>query len=212
MQMVDFLFRWLHLIFGVVWIGLLYYFNFVQGEYFKQASSEALADVKQKLVPRALAWFRWASVLTFASGLLLFGGLVHAHLFNDFIILGAVIGFLMFLNVWLIIWPQQKIVLGLVSGDAAAAAAKAALASRTNTLFSMPVLFCMLGSPHLGYQSGHLLAAQGGGLGLYLALLLVVLLEFNAWFGKLGPLASIRGVIHMSLALAAALYCLVLFL
>ncbi|SMF02968.1 Predicted membrane protein [Alteromonadaceae bacterium Bs31] len=212
MEIVDFLFRWMHVLFGVVWVGMLYYFNFVQTEYFKQAEPEALADAKAKLAPRALGWFRWAAMLTLISGVILLVGVHHRSLMNDYIILGALLGILMFLNVWLVIWPNQKIVLGMVEGDAAVAAKKAALASRTNVLFSAPMLFCMLGSPHLGYVADYLLVAQGGGLGLIAALALTVLLQVNAIFGKLGPIASIRGVIHMSLALTAVFFLLLLFL
>jgi hypothetical protein len=79
-------------------------------------------------------------------------------------------------------------------------------------LFSAALAFFMLASPHLGYSADHLLVANGGGLGLWLSLAIVALLEVNAIVGKPGPIASIRGVIHMSLALTALLYCLTLFL
>jgi len=212
MEIVNFLFKWMHFLFGIAWIGLLYYFNFVQTEYFKEASPEGLSDAKAKLAPRALAWFRWAAMATFVTGVILLGGMMHTNLYNEHIVLGATMGTLMFLNVWLIIWPNQKIVLGLAEGDAAAAGPKAALASRTNTLFSGPMAFFMLGSTHLGYQADSLLAANGGGIGMFAGLAIILLLELNAIFGKPGPIASIRGVIHMSIALAAVLYCLILFL
>ena len=212
MEIIDFVFRWAHVLFGIAWIGLLYYFNFVQTEYFKEAEAAALADAKAKLAPRALAWFRWAAMLTFITGVLLFGGIQGRGVLNDYIVVGALMGTLMFLNVWLIIWPKQKIVLGLAEGDAALAAPKAALASRTNTLFSAPMLFCMLASSHLGYSAQNLLAANGGGLGMWLAIALIALVQLNALFGKAGPIASIRGVIHMSLFLAAVIFCLILFL
>lgn len=213
MEIVEFLFRWTHLLFGITWIGLLYYFNFVQTEYFKEADPTALADAKAKLAPRALWWFRWGAMATFLTGLVLLGSIPHGSiLLNDYIVIGALLGTLMFFNVWLIIWPNQKIVLGLASGDAAVAGPKAALASRTNALFSGPMAFCMLGSPHLGYHADYLSAAVGGGLGLWLSVVLVGLLEINAVVGKLGPIASIRGVIHMSLALTAVIFLLLLFL
>lgn len=212
MEIIDFVFRWAHVLFGIAWIGLLYYFNFVQTEYFKEAEAAALADAKAKLAPRALAWFRWAAMLTFITGVLLFGGIHGRGVLNDYIVVGALMGTLMFLNVWLIIWPKQKVVLGLAEGDAALAAPKAALASRTNTLFSAPMLFCMLASSHLGYSAQNLLAANGGGLGMWLAIALIALVQLNAVFGKAGPIASIRGVIHMSLFLAAVIFCLILFL
>lgn len=213
MNAVNFLFRWVHVLFGIAWIGMLYYFNFVQTEYFKEAETSALADCKLKLAPRALWWFRWAALFTLLTGVVLWGGLHQGGVFvNDYIVVGAVMGIVMFLNVWLIIWPKQKIVLGLAEGDAAAAAPRAGLASRTNTLLSAPMVFCMLASPHMGYQAEHLLGGNGGGLGMWLALALVALIEVNAIFGKPGPIASVRGVIHMSLALTAVVVCLLIYL
>lgn len=213
MEIVNFLFRWAHLLFGITWIGLLYYFNFVQTEYFKEADPAVLPDAKAKLAPRALWWFRWGAMATFLTGLLLLGMISHGpNLLNDYIVVGVLLGTLMFFNVWLIIWPNQKIVLGLATGDAAKAGPKAGLASRTNTLFSGPMAFCMLASPHLGYSADYLLSTNGGGLGLWLSVALVTLLEINAVVGKPGPIASIRGVIHMSLALTAVIFCLMLYL
>ena len=133
--LLDVVMRWGHIVFGVAWIGLLYYFNFVQTEYVKEADDGAKADVMAKLAPRALWWFRWAAMFTFLTGLLLIGSVMHRYGgVNLSITLGILMGTLMMLNVWLIIWPNQKIVIGLESGDKAAAAPKAGLASRTNTL------------------------------------------------------------------------------
>ncbi len=204
-DLVVFLFRWSHLLFGITWIGLLYYFNFVQGGYFKQASPEALSDAKAKLAPSALWWFRWGAMMTFLTGVVLLVGLHHTSLINDYIIIGSALGTLMFLNVWLVIWPNQKIALGLVEGDGPAAAAKALLASRTNTLFSAPMAYCMLASSHFGYQADSLLVANGGGTGLWAALALVALLEVNALVGRQGPIATVSGVITSSLVLTAVL-------
>ena len=212
MVIVSFLFKWLHLLAGFVWMGMLYYFNFVQTEYFKEASSDALGDAKAKLAPRALWWFRRGAEVTLLTGVVLLVGLMHKQLLNDYIVIGATLGIIMFLNVMIIIWPNQKIVLGLKEGDAAVAAPKAALASRTNTLFSAPMAFCMLASHQMGYSSEHLLAFEGADLGLWLSLGLVLLLEANAIFGKIGPLKTVRGVIHLGLALSAVIYCLTLFL
>lgn len=212
MEIINFLFRWIHLLVGIAWIGLLYYFNFVQTEYFKEAEASALPDVKAKLAPRALWWFRWAAMMTFLTGLVLLMGLHHQSNIDSYIVLGATLGTLMFLNVWLIIWPNQKIVLGLAEGDAAAAGPKAALASRTNTLFSGPMAFFMLASAHLGGKGSYLLSTSGLSTGLLVALAIVALLEANALFGKPGPIASVRGVIHISLALTAVLVGIVLYL
>ena len=103
---VAFLLRWIHLLAGVAWIGLLWYFNFVQGEYFKEADASSKSDAIRKLVPRALWWFRWGAMFTFLSGIALLG---VKHLTGYGIIVGAALGILMFLNVWLVIWPKQKI-------------------------------------------------------------------------------------------------------
>ncbi|MEZ5471758.1 MAG: urate hydroxylase PuuD [Marinicella sp.] len=209
---VDMLARWGHGLFGITWIGLLYYFNFVQGEYFKEASKDALPDVKAKLATRALWWFRWGAMMTFLTGVVLLG--VLGSTLNAFMLLGAVLGTFMMLNVWLIIWPNQKVVLGLVSGDVAKSAGKAGLASRTNTLFSAPMLFCMLASKHGAAVAVGMGAVSMTGLttGLIAALALAVLLELNALFGKMGPMASVAGVIHMSLILTAAMVGLVVYL
>lgn len=208
---VDLLARWGHGLFGITWIGMLYYFNFVQGEYFKEASKEALPDVKAKLATRALWWFRWGAMLTFITGVVLLGGLAAAV--NGWILLGALMGTFMMLNVWLIIWPKQKVVLGLKTGDVASSAAKAGLASRTNVLFSAPMLFCMFASKHgAAVMAGMVPVASGMTTGLMAALALVVLLELNALFGKMGPMASVKGVIHMSILLTAVLVALVAYL
>jgi uncharacterized membrane protein len=102
-----FIARWIHLLGGVAWIGLLWYFNFVQGEYFKVADGAAKSDAIRKLVPRALFWFRWAAVVpssaTHHAWRQAHDGLQHYRRFNP--------GTLMFLNVWLVIWPNQKIVI-----------------------------------------------------------------------------------------------------
>ncbi len=206
---LEFLFRWAHVLFGITWIGLLYYFNFVQTEYFKEATADAKSDAVKKLAPRALWWFRWGAMFTFLTGLYLLaklGGTV-----NGYILVGALAGVIMFLNVWLVIWPAQKIVCGIAPGDAAAAAPKAGLASRTNTLLSGTMLMGMLGSKH-GVPGGDaLLPLSGGGmtLGVILGLLIVLLLGVNGIKGKMGPMASVKGVVHCSIALAVVLFAVI---
>lgn len=208
---IEFIFRWAHVVFGVVWIGMLYYFNFVQTEYFKEAEKEsALPDAKAKLAPRALWWFRWGAMFTFLTGLVLLYMIgAHNSLAGNYPVIwvGALAGILMFLNVWLIIWPKQQVVLGLngKTGDGPAAAAKAGLASRTNTLFSGPMLFGMLGSKHLYIQ-------DPGGVGFYACVAIILLLEANALFGKTGPMTSVKGVIHCSIGLTAVMWALLAFL
>ena len=209
MQLIDFLFRWAHVLFGITWIGMLYYFNFVQGGYFKEASAEALADAKAKLAPKALWWFRWGALFTFITGFYLLHYLGKINGFHNYIAVGALMGTFMFLNVWLIIWPNQQIALGIKEGDAAKAAAKALLASRTNVLFSAPMLFGMLVGAH---WPGHGYGSSAGGTGLSLTLLLVIALELNGIIGKQGPLATVKGVIHCSLGLTAVMVALLTFL
>ena len=201
MGLIDFLARWGHLLFGITWIGMLYYFNFVQGGYFKEASSEGLADAKAKLAPSALWWFRWGAMFTFITGVYLLATLGGTLAGNGYILIGALMGTFMFLNVWIIIWPAQQIALGMKEGDGPAAGAKALLASRTNTLFSAPMAFFMLASAHKqAMPTGFSLDN-----GFYIALAIVVILEVNAIVGKQGPMASVKGVIHSSLGLTAIL-------
>jgi uncharacterized membrane protein len=206
-MIVEFIARWFHVIFGIVWIGMLYYFNFVQTEYFKEAEADAKADAMKKLAPRALWWFRWGAMFTFLTGLyLLYAVGAHSSLMGQPIIwIGAIAGILMFLNVWLIIWPKQQIVLGMKEGDGPASAAKAGLASRTNTLFSGPMLFGMLGSKHL-------YIADISNTAVYACLALIVALELNALFGKTGPMTSVVGVIHCSIGLVAVIWGILAFL
>ncbi len=199
---VNMLSRWGHLLFGMTWIGLLYYFNFIQGGYFKSATPEGLTDAKAKLAPEALWWFRWAAMFTFITGIILLYGVMKMGVMNSYISVGALLGTFMFLNVWLIIWPNQKIVLGMVEGDTAAAGGKALLASRTNTLFSGPMAFCMLAGPHFGAYAKTMSTSATA---MYVALAITVILELNAIFGKQGPIASVRGVIVSSLVLTAVM-------
>jgi uncharacterized membrane protein len=192
-------FRSLHVLFGIAWIGLLYYFNFVQAEYVKIADPDAKADVFKKLAPNALWWFRWAALFTFLTGVILLHQ-IYVRIGTE-IILGATMGTIMMLNVWGIIWRNQKIVLGMKEGDAAVAGAKAGLASRTNTLFSVPMLMYMVYSVH------------GGNVGmgvsmnaLYLGLGIILAIEANAIWGKMVPvITSVRAVIISSFALAIIL-------
>lgn len=206
MDVLNMLTRWGHLLFGMTWIGLLYYFNFIQGGYFKSATPEGLADGKAKLAPAALWWFRWGAMFTFITGLILLESVRKMNVMNDYIVVGAVMGTLMFLNVWLIIWPNQKIALGMDEGDGPSAGAKALLASRTNTLFSAPMAFCMLAGPHFaGYGMGI------GSMAMWVALAVVAVLEVNAVVGKQGPMTTVRGVIVSSLVLTAIIISILVF-
>lgn len=207
---LAFIIRWVHLLAGVAWIGLLWYFNFVQGEYFKEAEAATKNEAFRKLVPRALWWFRWGAMFTLISGVALLG---LKHLMGYGIIVGALLGTLMFLNVWMIIWPNQRIAIasaekvaagGEADPAAAGALAKAGLASRTNTLFSIPMLFFMASSVHLAQLAQPVMRASV--LSLIVVFGLIVLLELNALKGKMGPMTSVKGVIHMGLLLTLVLY------
>ncbi len=212
-----FFLRWFHVFFGVIWIGHLYYFNFVQGAFFAETDAATKSKAIQQLVPRALWWFRYGALFTIITGLLLIAGRMHMGFnfhtsWGILINTGMTLGTLMFLNVWLIIWPNQKIVIasatqvaggGQALPEAAAAAAKAGLASRTNTLFSIPMLFCMTAAKNLTINVGD---NANFGLAYGVVMSIILLLEYNAIKGKLGPLTTVKGVIHCGFALAAVLY------
>ena len=146
----EMLLRWGHLLAGITWIGMLYYFNLVQGEFFKEAQAQTKSEAIEKLLPRALFWFRYGAVVTLLTGLGMLG--LRGGGGSVDIYVGSLLGIIMFSNVWLIIWPNQQIVIAstkqVAQGQeplpqAAAAAATAGLASRTNALFSMPMLYFM---------------------------------------------------------------------
>ena len=212
-----FLLRWGHYLAGITWIGLLYYFNFIQGEWFKETDAGAKTAAVQKLVPRVLWWFRWGAMGTFLTGAAILGirySQAGAELLNTswsiFILTGAAMGTFMFLNVWLIIWPNQKIVIANASGqpnpNAAAAGAKAGLASRTNTLFSIPLLFFMGAASHLPLN----LNPDFNGWVMLVALAVIIGgLELNGIIGKTGIMTSVKGVIGCGFALIAVLYTVI---
>ena len=151
--------RWLHTFFGILWIGLLYYFNFVQIRKMPEIPAELKPAVSKYIAPEALFWFRWAAAFTVLMGLILAwlrGYLVQALTLgatehpigvgHSFIGLGMWLGLIMAFNVWVFIWPAQKIALGIVDGDAdakAAAGRRGMVFSRLNTFLSVPMLACM---------------------------------------------------------------------
>jgi uncharacterized membrane protein len=145
--------RWGHFLAGITWVGLLYYFNFVQAPAMASFSPETKAELFQEggLARRALWWFRWAAMFT-----LIFGGILYMHLAKTGaegvdIRIGATLAIIMWFNVWFVIWPAQKRVLGIVAAEAetkAAAGRRALIASRTNVLLSIPMLFFMASSSH----------------------------------------------------------------
>ena len=200
--LLDVLFRYAHIVFGVAWIGLLYYFNFVQTEYVKEADDGAKADVMAKLAPRALWWFRWAALFTFLTGLIMLWWVSSQQRFNLGIALGALMGTIMMLNVWGIIWPNQKIMIGLTEGDKTVAGPKAALASRTNTLLSLPMLYFMVASVHGPLASGGAWVSVNS-TALIIGLVIIIVIEANVIWGKmLGLIQSVSGVITSSIILA----------
>ncbi len=153
--------RYLHVWAGILWIGLLYYFNFVQIPTMPSVPAELKKGVTGYIAPAALFWFRWAAVATVVLGLLVAemsqGGYVMRALqlqegFRT-IGIGMWLGLIMAANVWFVIWPNQKKALGIVPTDEAGtkrAAGNAMMASRTNLILSLPMLYCMIGQPHIG--------------------------------------------------------------
>ncbi len=160
-----FLFRWLHVLSGVMWIGLLYYFNFVQIPNMPNIPDEQKPAISKVIAPAALFWFRWAALATIVTGLILgyLNGYIHdamsLGMMNDFQVpkniaigIGMWLGIIMGFNVWFVIWPNQKRALGLVEADAetkAASARTAMLFSRTNTMLSIPMLFAMVSAQNI---------------------------------------------------------------
>ncbi len=159
----GFFFRWLHVLSAVMWIGLLWYFNFVQIPNMPKIPDDQKPAIGKVIAPAALFWFRWGAMATIITGLILAmmnGYLVDAILLglNDgvakhtMIGIGMWLGIIMWANVWFMIWPNQKKALGMVEVSAeekAAAARTAMLFSRTNTLLSIPMLFAMVSAQNL---------------------------------------------------------------
>jgi len=217
---VMFLLRWIHFLAGITWIGLLYYFNFVQTPFVGETQPAERGALVSKLVPRALWWFRWGAMFTFLSGWLIIldrmgrGGF-FAGSYGWAILLGGLLGSIMWANVWFVIWPKQKIVIknaldtgaGKPADPAAApAGARAGLASRTNTLFSIPMLFFMGAASHLTLG-----VPRSGAAFWIVALIIMAAVEINALAGKPGTattkmLATVKGTLWAGFILAAVFY------
>jgi uncharacterized membrane protein len=163
MDWVPAISRWIHLLAGVMWIGLLYYFNFVNVAAAKAAAADGTAaGIGKHVMPRALFWFRWAAVVTWLAGAALLG----RHFLDAFFFLnkayypigvGAWFGTIMLINVWWLIWPNQKKILGIVAAsdeEKNKARRVAFLASRTNTMFSIPMLYFMAAGAHSALYFG----------------------------------------------------------
>jgi uncharacterized membrane protein len=223
MEWVEFLLRWIHFLAGITWIGVLYYFNFIQTPFFgTDLGGQAKSAMTRGLVPNALWWFRWGAMFTFLSGLLILllkwgHGTPLDSGYMTRILTGALMGTLMWANVWFVIWPAQKVVIanaenvaagGQADPSAAARGGKAGMASRTNTLFSIPMLFFMGSASHLPSLTGV------GGVSLYwlVALVVVLAVEINGLIGpgasSQKPLTTVSGTIHFGLALTVVLVIL----
>jgi len=222
--------RWLHVLFGIAWIGLLYYFNFVQVPSFAEMSAAARNEAITKLATRALWWFRWAALGTAIFGILITGA--TQDYYKDFfsrangasIFLGMIIALTMLYNVWMVIWPNQRIVIanaanvlagGQADPAAAAAGRRAFLASRQNVMFSVPMLWFMVGTSHF-YTAFSDPGAGSVWLFLIVALIIVGVLEANA-LGFIGgtaaspvkqPYESVASVIISGFVLWAILWIL----
>jgi len=208
-----FLARWLHVIMGITWIGLLYYFNFVQVPAFAEMEAAARNNAIDKLASRALWWFRWAAAATLATGILillfqtdatdtsqLFSGDYFKSVPGMAILTGILLAVTMFFNVWLVIWPNQRKVIanarnvqagGEADPTAAAAGRKAALASRQNTIFSFAMLLFMVGTAHFFLPGRFKFFPSGGDRAIYWVIVLVIwlLFELNA-LGVIGGTAA----------------------
>ena len=185
----DLILRWAHVIFGIIWMGHLYFFNLVNVPFQADLDKELKPKVNPKLLLRAFWWFRWGAMYTFIFGWLLFGKnyLGAQHLISSpdggmsgramWILFGAALGSIMWFNVWFVIWPRQKLILGgMAAGtphpDAAKLAGTAGKASRFNTYASGPMLFAMIVPNNYSGWS-------------HSGMLLILILGLGFWFGMI---------------------------
>jgi uncharacterized membrane protein len=222
-----FLLRWFHFLAGVTWIGILYYFNFVQTPFLAtELGGQARSQVTRGLLPEAMWWFRWGAMITFLTGWLIvltkFGhdGVPLSSGYMTMILTGGLIGTLMWYNVWFVIWPIQRRVIasanavaggGQADPDAAKLAPNAGLASRTNTMLSVPMLFFMGAASHFGrlQPTGEKSVAPYW----IVALVIILALEIHLLIGNRGlatqkylTAPAARGVIHAGFGVAVLLY------
>jgi uncharacterized membrane protein len=222
------LLRWLHILAGITWIGLLYYFNFVQAPFFAEIEADVRTTAVRKLVPRALAWFRYAALVTFLAGLVIIiirladeGSVLLGTSYWLSILTGMTLGTIMFLNVWGVIWPNQRIVMasaetvaggGQADPRVADAGRRALLASRTNVIFSIPMVFFMATAAHLALFGAD---ASTGGKWAYAIIAAIVIgaVEANALSGLTGstktPMEKIGTTILWGFILFVVLYILI---
>ncbi len=221
MEGISFIIKWLHFFFGLLWIGHLYYFNFTQGSAMAKADAPTKSGITTKLLPIALWWFRWGAMWTMVTGIILLGlkghtsGMaVYSSGWGVAILIGVVMGLTMWANVWFIIWPHQQIIMasanavaagGTADPKAAIAAPKALLASRTNVLFSIPMLFFMGAASHLPLP----VTPESNLMAVTLVLgVLWALIEGNAIKGKISFMQTVKGVITCGFALTAVIYAI----
>ena len=227
---VLFLLRWIHFLAGITWIGLLYYLNLVQVPFFAELTNTLKEPAVQSravrtLVPRVLWWFRWGAMVTFLSGWIY---LLHWWIGKVgfaagpgawAILLGGLLGSIMWANVWFVIWPAQKIIIknavDVAAGQPPTPAAaptspgprRAGLASRTNVVLSIPMLFFMGAASHLG----RLPVPRSGAVFWIVALLIMVLVEVNALMGTPNkgtakPLFTVSGTLWCGFILTLIYY------
>ncbi len=211
-----FLLRWGHFIFGIAWIGILWYFNFMQGGFMNEVEADIKKAVNQKLAPRTLWYFRWGAMGTVLTGWTIIfmrisqGGMeLFSTSWGVTITTGAALGTLMWFNVWFVIWPRQKKIIAAANGEkidnVPVLARRAFLASRTNTLLSVPLLFFMAAASHLPIQIENPRWTWAVLIGV-----LLVLLEINALKADKGPttkpIEKVSSVIHYGLLLTVILY------
>ena len=226
--MIEFLLRWLHFLSGITWIGMLYYFNFVQTPFFKSADPAVRSGMIRGLVPSALWWFRWGAMFTFLTGWSIVMMKSHGEsslgwgsAYMILILTGGTMGTLMWFNVWFIIWPAQKVVIasaeqvaggGEAIADAASRGARAGMSSRTNTLFSIPMLFFMGAATHLpGLGQGADLVDPQLTTFWVITLIIIGFVEITGSFMGAGKpvqkhLTSVSGVITAGFVLTLVLY------
>lgn len=223
----EFLLRYMHFLAGVCWIGVLWYFNFIQTPFFgTELGGQAKSAVTRGLVPNALWWFRWGAMFTFLSGwamvmIKLHSGVGLGDPYMTKILTGGLMGTFMWANVWFVIWPAQQVVIanaenvaagGEANPEAATRAGRAGVASRTNTLFSIPMLFFMGSASHLpSFLTGNNDTAYW-----LVAGALILFAEAQALIGPgtatQKPLTTVSGTIHAGLALTLVLYLAGVFL
>jgi uncharacterized membrane protein len=225
---VLFLLRWFHFLAGITWIGMLYYFNFVQTPFFATAEPPVRSGmIVGSLVGRALWWFRWGAMFTFLTGWLYifymafhrFGGLqpFFSVPYGWSIFIGGTLGTVMWANVWFVIWPAQKLVIasatqvskgGQAIPEAAPRGARGGVASRTNTLLSIPMLFFMGAASHFAFFTP---TARPAKIAMMVVLaVIVVFVEWNAlsttqWAGK-KMLTTVKGTLWGGFVLAAIFF------